>query len=82
MHFDWVTGLRSPWSMSMSIAANSIFGWRKEAAGGAPRAVRVRKAVAVRALAASQRGVPDHGAKEKSAHAEVGICSTRHGGRL
>ena len=82
MHFDWVTGLRSPWSMSMSIAANSIFDWRKGVAERAPHAVRVRKAVAVHALVASQHGVPDHGAKEKSEHADVGICSTRHGGRL
>ena len=56
----------------MSIAANSIFDWRKGVAESAPHAVRVRKAVVVHALVASQQGVPDHGAKEKHEHANVG----------
>lgn len=60
----------------MSIAANSIFGWRKEVAGRAHRAVRVPKAVAVHGLVASRHGVPDHGAKEKNEHADVGSRST------
>ena len=61
----------------MSIAANSIFGWRKEMVSRPPHADRVRKAAAVHELVASHRGVRDHGAKEKNERADVGIYSTR-----